>query len=86
MAGCVCKAGPEEKVFWCVTKATKQSQLIDVVFRASLRDLEMQFKGGLKAVGDNLTVFASKAKAVAEGYKRLREAGSWWAMQHEEVR
>ena len=33
--------------FWVVTKPTKQSVLIDILFNADMKRMELQFKGGL---------------------------------------
>ena len=33
--------------FWVVTKPTKRSTLIDILFSADMKRMELQFKGGL---------------------------------------
>jgi len=38
--------GPDHK-FWVVVDPTPSSTQEDIVFKASLKDLELQFKGGL---------------------------------------
>ena len=38
--------GPDDK-FWVVVDPKPDSTLDDLVFKASLRDLELQFRGGL---------------------------------------
>jgi len=64
------KYGTDYK-FWVVTDPTPHSELIDILFEASLRDLELQFKGGLSA-DHNPTLFTEKSEAEREARKRLR--------------
>ena len=61
--------GPDDK-FWVVTDPTPQSELGDILFEASIRSLELQFKGGL-AMEKNPTIFTERAEAEHEAYGRL---------------
>ncbi|MCK4415111.1 MAG: hypothetical protein KAY32_16385 [Candidatus Eisenbacteria sp.] len=61
--------GPDHK-FWVVVDATRHSTLEDIVFKASLRDLELQFKGGLK-IEENPTLFTDRRDAESEANGRL---------------
>ena len=42
----------------------------DIVFQASLKDLELQFRGGLK-IEENPTLFTEQREAEIEAYGRL---------------
>jgi len=53
--------GPKEK-FWVVTDPTPVSELGDVLFEASLADLLLQFKGGLR-IEDNPTIYTDRGEA-----------------------
>lgn len=61
--------GTEDK-FWVVIDPTPNSKLEDVVFQASLKDLELQFKGGL-TIEENPTLFTEQCEAEIEAYGRL---------------
>ena len=61
--------GPDDK-FWVVIDPNKDSELDDIVFQASLRDLDLQFKGGLK-IEENPTLFTDEQEAMHEAYGRL---------------
>ncbi len=61
--------GPNEK-FWVVTDPTPVSELGDILFQASPRDLDLQFKGGL-TMDQNPTLFTEKAEAEAEAQARM---------------
>jgi len=61
--------GPDEKM-WVVTDPGPHSELGDVLFEASLRDLELQFKGGL-TMDKHPTLFTEKAEAKIEAYGRM---------------
>jgi hypothetical protein len=61
--------GPDHK-FWLVTDPTSTSQEVDVLSQASLRDLELMFKGGL-TIDENPTLFTEKKEAEIEAYGRL---------------
>ncbi|MFQ5845799.1 MAG: hypothetical protein ACE5JG_12520, partial [Planctomycetota bacterium] len=49
---------------------TPESEMGDILFEASLRGLELQFKGGL-TMAQNPTMFTEKAEAEIEAYGRL---------------
>lgn len=61
--------GPQEK-FWVVVDPKEHSTLEDIVFQASLKDLELQFKGGL-TIEENPTLFTEQQEAEIEAYGRL---------------
>ncbi len=61
--------GPDDK-FCVVVDPTPFSEMGDVVFESSLRELELQFKGGL-TIDRNPTIFTDKRQAEIEGYGRL---------------
>jgi hypothetical protein len=61
--------GPQEK-FWVVVDPKEHSSLDDIVFQASLKDLELQFKGGL-TIEENPTLFTERQEAEIEAYGRL---------------
>lgn len=61
--------GPHEK-FWVVVDPNEHSTLEDIVFEASLKDLDLQFKGGLK-IEENPTLFTERQEAEIEAYGRL---------------
>jgi hypothetical protein len=54
--------GPDDK-FWVVVDPKPDSTLDDLVFKASLRDLELQFRGGL-SIDENPTLFTDRQEAV----------------------
>jgi hypothetical protein len=57
--------GPDDK-FWVVTNPTPESETADILFQASLKDLELQFKGGL-TMDQHPTLFTEKAEIEAYG-------------------
>jgi len=61
--------GLDDKL-WVVVDPTPQSTLGDILFQASLRDLSLQFKGGL-SVDENPTLFTDEQEAVVEVHRRL---------------
>jgi hypothetical protein len=61
--------GADDK-FWVVVDATPESTLGDVLFQASLRDLELQFKGGL-TMEEHPTLFTDHDEAETEARARL---------------
>jgi hypothetical protein len=61
--------GPDDK-FWVVIDPADNSELGDIVFQASLRDLDLQFKGGLQ-IEENPTLFTNEKEARYEAYGRL---------------
>jgi hypothetical protein len=61
--------GPDDRL-WVVVDPTPESQMEDVVFQASLRQIDLQFKGGL-TMDRNPTLFTDEKEAKVEGYGRL---------------
>ena len=61
--------GPEVK-FWVVVDPREHSTLEDIIFQASLKDLDLQFKGGL-TMAQNPTLFTEQREAEIEAYGRL---------------
>jgi len=61
--------------FWVVTKPTKKSELIDILFHADMKRMELQFKGGLsgkKIIG----IFTTKNEAEKVAKMALLKAGA----------
>ncbi|MCC6310975.1 MAG: hypothetical protein IT345_08680 [Trueperaceae bacterium] len=56
--------------FWVVTDPTPDSELADICFEASLRDLERQFRGGLTCK-EQPTLFTDRREAEVEAFGRL---------------
>jgi glycogen synthase len=63
------KFEPDDK-FWIVLDPTPYSEIGDILFEASLRDLELQFKGGLQ-MDRNPTLFTERKEAKDEAFGRL---------------
>ena len=61
--------GPDD-TFWVVTNPSPVSTLEDVLFETSLRELELQFKGGL-TIDANPTIFTDRSEARVEADRRL---------------
>ena len=61
--------GPSDK-FWVVVDTTPNATDGENVFQASLRDLELQFKGGL-TMAQNPTLFTDEKDARMEAFGRL---------------
>ena len=61
--------GPNHK-FWVVVDPKTHSSLDDLIFEASLCDLELQFRGGLQTA-ENPTLFTDRQEARIEAYGRL---------------
>jgi hypothetical protein len=61
--------GPNDK-FWVVVDPKPHSTQGDILFQASLKDLELQFKGGLR-IEENPTLFTDQHEAEIEAYGRL---------------
>ncbi len=61
--------GPDDK-FWVVVDATPESEESDILFEASVRRLELQFKGGL-TMAQNPTIFTDEKAAKVEAFGRL---------------
>lgn len=64
--------------FYVVTKPTENSELGDVVFAASVANLELQFRGGLKA-DDIHAVYTMPEEAEAEGSRILAASKKYFA-------
>lgn len=62
--------GPDDK-FWVTVDPTPDSEMCDVLFQASLRDLELQFKGGLTMDDRNPTIHTDRKEAEVDAYGRL---------------
>jgi len=56
--------------FWVVVDPKANSTLQDILFQASLTDLEQQFRGGL-TMEENPTLFTEREEAEAEATGRL---------------
>lgn len=56
--------------FWVVRDPSPEDEIGDVLSLSSLRDLELQFKGGLTAT-ENPTLFTSREDAEAEAEARM---------------
>jgi len=56
--------------FWVTVDPRSHSTLEDIVFEASLKDLELQFKGGL-TIDENPTLFTDQKEAEVEAYGRF---------------
>jgi len=61
--------GPTDK-FWVVVDPTPESTMEDILFQASLMDLDLQFKGGLK-IEENPTLFTDEQEAKYEAFGRI---------------
>lgn len=48
--------------FWVVTKPTKRSTLVDILFSADMKRMELQFKGGLSG-SEIIGIFIIKIEA-----------------------
>lgn len=60
--------------FWVVTNPRPCSTIADICFEASLRDLELQFRGGLQ-IDENPTLFTDQRDALVEAQGRLAAMG-----------
>ena len=61
--------GPDDKL-WILTDPTHESEVGDILFEASLRKLDLQFKGGL-SMDRNPTIFTDENEARIEAFGRL---------------
>ena len=61
--------GPEDK-FWVVIDPTPESEMGDILFEASIRDLDLQFKGGL-TMDRNPAIITQRKEAEVEAFNRL---------------
>ena len=63
------------KKIWIVTHPTLESQLVDILFQASARDLELQFKGGLQG-SEIVGFYSTKYEALKVAKKLLKNRTS----------
>jgi len=61
--------GPDDAL-WVVTDPTCESEVGDILFEASLRKLDLQFKGGLD-IERNVTLFTERSEAEVEAFCRM---------------
>ncbi|MBU1951130.1 MAG: hypothetical protein KJ927_20630 [Candidatus Eisenbacteria bacterium] len=63
------KYGVDDR-FWLVVDPGPESEEADIMFEASLRSLDLQFKGGL-TMNNNSALFTDRKEAEIEAYGRL---------------
>lgn len=61
--------------FRVVTKPTKRSTLVDILFNADMKRMELQFKGGL-SVSEIIGIFTTKIEAEKIAKMALLKAGA----------
>lgn len=61
--------------FWVVTKPTKQSTLIDILFQSDMKRMQNQFLGGLKS-SDIIGIFTTKTESEKVAKMALLKAGA----------
>jgi len=61
--------------FWVVTKPTKRSTLVDILFSADMKRMELQFKGGLSGI-EIIGTFKMKNEAEKVAKMALLKAGA----------
>ena len=61
--------------FWVVTKPTKQSLLIDILFNADMKRMELQFKGWLSSK-EIIGIFTTKNEAEKVAKMALLKVGA----------
>jgi hypothetical protein len=61
--------------FWVVTKPTKKSELIDILFHADMKRMELQFKGGLSGK-EIIGIFTTRNEAEKVAKMALLKAGA----------
>jgi len=61
--------------FWVVTKPTKQSTLIDILFQRDMKGMQNQFLGGLKG-SEIIGTFTTKTEAEKVAKMALLKAGA----------
>ncbi len=61
--------------FWVVTKPTKSSTLVDILFSADMKRMELQFKGGLSG-SEIIGTFTTKNEAEKVAKMALLKAGA----------
>ena len=72
------KFGPDDK-FWVCVDPTPVSEIGDILYQASLRELELQFKGGL-TMDMHPTIFTDADEAKAEAQRRMLLVEAWEAI------
>jgi hypothetical protein len=60
-----------DEKFWVVRNPTPSSEIADVLFHASLKELALQFSGGL-STEERPTLFTDKAEAEIEARERMK--------------
>jgi hypothetical protein len=61
--------------FWVVTKPRKNSELIDILFHADMKRMELQFKGGVSGK-EIIGIFTTKNEAEKVAKMALLNAGA----------
>ena len=61
--------------FWVVTKPTIRSTLVDILFSADMKRMELQFKGGLSG-SEIIGTFTTKNEAEKVAKMALLKAGA----------
>ena len=61
--------------FWGVTKPSKKSELVDILFNANMKRMEIQFKGGLTG-NEIIGIFTTKNEAQKVAKLALLKAGA----------
>lgn len=61
--------------FWVVTKPTKKSELIDILFHGDMKRMELQFKGGLSGK-EIIGIFTTRNEADKVAKMALFKAGA----------
>jgi len=61
--------------FWVVTKPTKRFTLIDILFSADMKRMELQVKGGLSG-SESIGTFTTKNEAEKVAKMALLKAGA----------
>jgi hypothetical protein len=61
--------------FWVVTKPSKNSELIDILFYADMKRMELQFKWGLSGK-EIIGIFTTKNEAEKVAKMALLKAGA----------
>ncbi|MBU1702775.1 MAG: hypothetical protein KJ831_21740 [Candidatus Eisenbacteria bacterium] len=59
-----------DETFWLVVNPGPESEEADIMFEASLRSLDLQFKGGL-TMDDNPALFTDRKEAEIEAMGRM---------------
>jgi hypothetical protein len=70
-----CNKMSKIKSFWVVTKPTKRSTVVEIMFSADMKRMELQFKGGLTG-GEIIGKFTTKSEAEKVAKMALLKAGA----------